>query len=173
LALYRVVIRDVHCSPELGRRYLEETAVTRDRRFAAYLGRWADREGWRVGDKCAATRVFAGLLKACIFDEALLGLRQPSEAEIVTKAAEAAKHMLLLLKDGRLGRPQGRAGIPHLMAVAPHSFMKSRRLPKTSSATPSEDTERRLSGTSRGVSVGMNGWIFPTGLGREPSGDKR
>jgi TetR/AcrR family transcriptional repressor of mexJK operon len=45
--------------------------------------------------------VFAGLLKARIFDEVLLGLRQPSEAEVVNKAGEAAKRMLLLLNDGR------------------------------------------------------------------------
>jgi TetR/AcrR family transcriptional repressor of mexJK operon len=45
--------------------------------------------------------VFAGLLKARILDEVLLGLRQPSEAEIVVKASEAAKYMLLLLNDGR------------------------------------------------------------------------
>jgi AcrR family transcriptional regulator len=101
LALYRVVTREAHRFPELGRRYHEATTGTRDARFAAYLDRWAKREGWRVRDKRAATQVFAGLLKARIFDEALLGLRQPSEAEIVAKAAEAAKHMLLLLK-GRL-----------------------------------------------------------------------
>jgi hypothetical protein len=48
-----------------------------------------------------ARQVFAGLLKARIFDEVLLGLRQPSEAEIVSKAREAAKSMLLLLNYGR------------------------------------------------------------------------
>jgi len=102
LALYRVVTRDAHRFPELGRRYHEETTGTRDARFAAYLDRWAQSEGWRVRDQRAATQVFAGLLKTRIFDEALLGLRQPSEAEIVEKAAEAAKHMLLLLKGGHL-----------------------------------------------------------------------
>jgi TetR/AcrR family transcriptional repressor of mexJK operon len=54
-----------------------------------------------VRDKHAAAQVFAGLLKARIFDEVLLGLRQPSQAEIVDKAGEAAKNMLLLLNDGR------------------------------------------------------------------------
>ena len=52
-------------------------------------------------DKRAAAQVFAGLLKARIFDEVLLGLRKPSKAEIVDKAREAAKNMLLLLNDGR------------------------------------------------------------------------
>jgi hypothetical protein len=75
------------------------TTGTRDARFAGYLDLWA--EGWSVRDKQAAAQVFAGLLKARIFDEALLGLRQPSEAEIAHKAGEAAKSMFLLLNDGR------------------------------------------------------------------------
>jgi hypothetical protein len=52
-----------------------------------------------VRDKHAAAQVFAALLKARILDEVLLGLRQPSE--IVAKAREVAKYMLLLLNDGR------------------------------------------------------------------------
>jgi AcrR family transcriptional regulator len=101
LALYRVVTRDAHRFPKLGRRYHEETTGTRDAKFAGYLDLWAKREGWSVRDKHAAAEVFAGLLKARIFDEVLLGLRQPTEAEIVDKAGEAAKNMLLLLNDGR------------------------------------------------------------------------
>jgi AcrR family transcriptional regulator len=101
LALYRVVTRDAHRFPELGRRYHEETTGTRDAKFAGYLDLWAKREGWKVRDKRAAAHVFAGLLKARIFDEVLLGLRQLSEADIVEKAREAAKSMLLLLNDGR------------------------------------------------------------------------
>jgi AcrR family transcriptional regulator len=101
LALYRVVTRDAHRFPELGRRYLEETTGTRDARFAGYLDLWAKHEGWRVRNKQAAAQVFAGLLKARIFDEVLLGLLQPSEAEIVNKAGEAAKRMLLLLNGAR------------------------------------------------------------------------
>jgi hypothetical protein len=77
------------------------TTGARDARFAGYLDLWAKREGWSVRDKQAAAQVFAGLLKARIFDEALLGLRQPLEAEIAHKAGEAAKSMFLLLNDGR------------------------------------------------------------------------
>jgi hypothetical protein len=102
LALYRVVTLDAHRFPELGRRYHKVTTGARDARFAGYLDLWAKREGWSVRDKQAAAQVFAGLLKARIFDEALLGLRQPSEAEIAHKAGgEAAKSMFLLLNDGR------------------------------------------------------------------------
>jgi hypothetical protein len=54
-----------------------------------------------VRDTRAAAQVFAGLLKAQIFDEVLLGLREPSDAVIVGKARDAAKSMHLLLNDGR------------------------------------------------------------------------
>lgn len=102
LALYRVVARDAHRFPELGRRYLEVTAGGRDAVFAGYLDLWAEREDWPVRDKHAAAQVFAGLLKARIFDEVLLGLDQPSETEIAERAQEAATSMQLLLGRGKL-----------------------------------------------------------------------
>src|SRR5271155_2191138 len=40
------------------------------------------------------------IVEGRIFDEVLLALRQPSQAEIVDKAGEATKNMLLLLNDG-------------------------------------------------------------------------
>jgi AcrR family transcriptional regulator len=100
LALHRVVTRDAHRFPELGRRYQEETTGNRDAKFAGYLDLWAEREGWKVRDKRAAAQVFAALLKARIYDEVLLGLRQPSKAEIVDRAREAAQSMLVLLRTG-------------------------------------------------------------------------
>ncbi len=100
VALYRVVTRDAHRFPELGRRYQEETAGGRDATFAGYLNLWGARAGWVVRDQRAAARVFAGLLKARIFDEVLLGLRQPPEAEIAERAQEAAQSILLLLRAG-------------------------------------------------------------------------
>jgi AcrR family transcriptional regulator len=101
LALYRVVVRDAHRFPELGRRYREVTTGTRGAIFTGYLDRWADREGWIVRDKQAAADVFAGLLKAGIFDEALLGLHHLSDDEIVEHAQAAAQNMLLLFRAGR------------------------------------------------------------------------
>lgn len=98
LALYRLVARDAHRFPELGRRYLEETAGGRDAIFAGYLDLWADSEGWIVRDKRAAAQVFAGLLKASLFDEALMGLHEPSDAEIVSQARNASRYMLQLLR---------------------------------------------------------------------------
>jgi hypothetical protein len=100
LALYRVVARDAHRFPELGRRYQEATTGTHAI-FAGYLDLWADREGWIVRDKKTAAQVFAGLLKAGIFDEALLGLSQPSGDEITDQAQGAAQNMLLLLRAER------------------------------------------------------------------------
>jgi len=100
LALYRVVTRDALRFPELGRRYLEETTGGRDAKFAGYLDLWVEREGWRVRDRRAAAQTFAGLLKARMYDEALLGVRIPSESEIVDQARDAARHMLQLLRSG-------------------------------------------------------------------------
>jgi hypothetical protein len=54
-----------------------------------------------VRDKQTAADVFAGLLKAGIFDEALLGLSQPSNDEICDQAQAAAQNMLLLFRAGR------------------------------------------------------------------------
>jgi AcrR family transcriptional regulator len=102
LALYRVVTRDGHQFPELAKRYHDETTGRRDATFAGYLDLWAARAGWTVHDKQAAAQVFAALLKANIFDQALLGLSQPSEADILEKAHDAAHSMLLLLDNGRV-----------------------------------------------------------------------
>jgi AcrR family transcriptional regulator len=100
LALHRVVVRDAHRFPELGRRYRDVT-TTRGAIFIRYLDRWADHEGWIVRDKQTAADVFAGLLKAGIFDETLLGQHQPSNEEIVEQAQAAAQHMLLLFRAER------------------------------------------------------------------------
>ncbi|WP_300156577.1 TetR/AcrR family transcriptional regulator [Solidesulfovibrio sp.] len=102
LALYRVVIRDAPRFPELGRRYHEETTGGRDAVFAGYLELWSPREGWVVRDRHGAAQVFAGLLKARIFDEAVLGLGEAWDEAIAGRAREAAGHMLLLLRAGRL-----------------------------------------------------------------------
>jgi AcrR family transcriptional regulator len=98
LALYRVVVRDAHRFPELGRRYREVTTGTRGAIFIRYLDQWADREGWVLRNKQTAADVFAGLLKAGIFDETLLGQHQPSNDEIVEQARAAAQNMLLLFR---------------------------------------------------------------------------
>ena len=102
LALYRVVVRDAHRFPELGRRYQEQVSGQQDALFAGYLDRWIPSTGWKVANKRAAARVFAGLLKAGLFDEVLHGGRKPHKDEIATQAREAAERMLTLLENGRL-----------------------------------------------------------------------
>jgi len=102
LALYRVVVRDAHRFPELGRRYLEVSAGTRDIVFANYLARWVEHEGWTVRDGREAAQIFAGLLKGRLLDNVLMGLTVPSEEVITDQALDAARSMLLLLGHGQL-----------------------------------------------------------------------
>ncbi len=98
LALYRVVARDAHRFPELRRRYLKEIVGRRVAAFADYLDRWGPEMGWSVSNKLAALTTFASLLKASLFDDALLGFRKPKDQEIVRQAREAAARMLILLE---------------------------------------------------------------------------
>ena len=97
VALYRVVIRDSHRFPEIGRRYQQLTVGNQQAKFAGYLDLWAQREGWVVQDAAAASQIFASLLKAGVFDEVLQGLRMPSGEEITVQAEQAARHMLKVL----------------------------------------------------------------------------
>jgi AcrR family transcriptional regulator len=102
LALYRVVARDAPRFPELARRYREQVTGTRDALFARYLDRWLPVTGWKVTDRHGAAAVFAALLKAGLFDDALFGARSPNEEEIARRAHVAAIQMLALAEDGRL-----------------------------------------------------------------------
>jgi hypothetical protein len=102
LALYRVVTRDAQRFPELGRRYLEQTTGPREARFARYLDRWATHQKWKVREGRAAAQTFAGSLKAGLYDGALLGLREPSDADISTQPQLPSRCMLSLLRSGYL-----------------------------------------------------------------------
>lgn len=101
LALYRVVARDAPRFPELARRYREQVIDTRDALLASYLDRWLPVMGWKVTDRRGAATVFAALLKARLFDDALLGVKSASEEEIIGRAGNAAVQMLALLEAGR------------------------------------------------------------------------
>jgi TetR/AcrR family transcriptional repressor of mexJK operon len=102
LALYRVVTRDAHRFPELGRRYREEVIERRNALFARYLDRWAASEKWKVRDRRRAANAFVGLLRANLFEDALHGLHDFDESEISAHARWAAANMLTLLKAGDL-----------------------------------------------------------------------
>jgi AcrR family transcriptional regulator len=101
IALYRVVTRDAHRFPELGRRYQQVVIGGRDAVIAGYLDRWIPKEGWTVRNKTAAGQAFVALLKAGVFDEVLHGLRTPDAVEIAERAAEASRRWLILLAAGR------------------------------------------------------------------------
>jgi AcrR family transcriptional regulator len=90
LALYRVVTRDAHRFPELGRRYEKEVAAARNNIMAQYLTRWAPIENWKIKNPDRASGVFAALLREGMFDEVLHGLRAPEEAKIEQQARFAA-----------------------------------------------------------------------------------
>ncbi len=100
LALYRVVTRDAHRFPELGKRYREDVSEKRTAVFAAYLTQWRAKEKWPAFDARETAEIFAGFLKAHLFDDALHGLHKPSQAEIAAQARKAAARLLTLLRNG-------------------------------------------------------------------------
>jgi AcrR family transcriptional regulator len=102
LALFRVVTRDAHRFPELGRRYQAEVVGQQGALLARYLDGWLPNSKWKVADKDAAAEVFMSLLKAGVFDDALHGRRQPEREEIILRAQKAADRMLTLFEAGKV-----------------------------------------------------------------------
>ncbi len=97
LALYRVVVRDAHRFPELGRRNQAQVIERTHDVFVRYPGRWIPAEKWKISDRHAAAETFTALLRAGIFENALYGRARVSEGEITSKARAAAARMLMLL----------------------------------------------------------------------------
>ena len=102
LALYRVVTRDAHRFPELGRRYEKEVVASKTNIMARYLTRWAPVENWRIKNPDRASRVFESLLRAGLFEEVLHGLRVAEERTIEQQARFAAEPFSKLLQLGAL-----------------------------------------------------------------------
>ena len=102
LALYRVVTRDSHSFPELARRYHDETVGQRNQVFVEYLNRWRRSEKWKLKDPEGASDIFAALLQAGIFEEALHGIHIPNETELAAHAQAASSQMVHLLGTGSL-----------------------------------------------------------------------
>lgn len=102
LALYRVVVRDAHRFPKLGRSYQDETIHRRDAIFVSYLDEWAGSVGWKVSDKTGASAAYAGMLRSPLFEDALLGNEAPTETQILRHATRAAACMVTLLSSGRI-----------------------------------------------------------------------
>jgi TetR/AcrR family transcriptional repressor of mexJK operon len=100
--LYRVVARDASDFPELGRRYRRETVERRNRFFVEYLNHWRRSEGWKIRDPSHAAEVFAALLRAPLFEEAIHGGKLPTQKAIALQAKRAASCLLVLLGSGCL-----------------------------------------------------------------------
>ncbi|MFI0451259.1 TetR/AcrR family transcriptional regulator [Actinomadura sp. 6N118] len=99
LALYRVVTRDAPRFPELGHRYRQVMEV-RVHVLGQYLGHWTASQGWKVGDPRSAAATFVAMLGRDFFEDALHGVREPSDQEITDRARAAADQLMTLLRSG-------------------------------------------------------------------------
>jgi TetR/AcrR family transcriptional repressor of mexJK operon len=102
LDLYRVVTRDASDFPELGRRYRSEAVERRNRLFVEYLNHWKTSQGWKIKEPGHAADVFAALLRAPLFEEAIHGGALPTRKAIALQAKRAASCLLVLLGSGCL-----------------------------------------------------------------------
>jgi AcrR family transcriptional regulator len=98
LSLYRVVTRDAHRFPELGRRYQREVVSGRTEIFAKYIERCARTNKWKVKSPRDAGKVFEALLRAGLFEEVLHGIRTLEKKNIVVHARSVANLMWKLMQ---------------------------------------------------------------------------
>lgn len=100
LALYRVVTRDAHRFPELGRQFQKNISRGRTDILVAYLRSIARRRGWAKRDAAQDAALYEALLRAGIYEEALHGLLGVSPDLIDNHARAASKAMWKLLTSG-------------------------------------------------------------------------
>jgi AcrR family transcriptional regulator len=98
LSLYRVVTRDAHRFPELGRRYQREVVSGRTEIFVKYIDRCARTNKWKVKNPRNAANVFEALLRAGLFEEVLHGISALEENDIVAHARSVASVMWKLMQ---------------------------------------------------------------------------
>ena len=98
LSLYRVVTRDAHRFPELGRRYQKEVVSGRTEIFVKYIERCARTNKWKVKSPRNAGNVFEALLRAGLFEEVLHGTRTFEKKDIVAHARSVAAVMWKLMR---------------------------------------------------------------------------
>jgi TetR/AcrR family transcriptional repressor of mexJK operon len=98
LSLYRVVTRDAHRFPELGRRYHRELVSGRSKIFVQYLDRCAHANKWKLRNPRNAGNVFEALLRAGIFEELLHGIRVFEKRNVVAHSRSVASAMWRLLR---------------------------------------------------------------------------
>jgi hypothetical protein len=98
LSLYRVVTRDGHRFPELGRRYHKEVLSGRTEVFVKYIERCARINRWKVRTPQHVGSVFEALLRAGLFEEVLHGIRTLAKADIAAHARSVATVMWKLMQ---------------------------------------------------------------------------
>jgi len=98
LSLYRVVTRDAHRFPELGRRYQKEVVSARTEIFVKYIDHCARTNEWKVKSPRNAGSVFEALLRAGLFEEVLHGIRSFEKKDIVAHARSVANVVWKLMQ---------------------------------------------------------------------------
>jgi AcrR family transcriptional regulator len=98
LSLYRVVTRDAHRFPELGRRYQRDVVSGRTEIFVKYIERCARTNKWKVKSPQNAGNVFEALLRAGLFEHVLHGIRTFEKKDIVANARSVASVMWKLMQ---------------------------------------------------------------------------
>jgi AcrR family transcriptional regulator len=98
LSLYRVVTRDAHRFPELGRRYQKEVVSGRAEIFVEYIDRCARTNKCKVKSPRNAANVFEAMLRAGLFEEVLHGIRLFEKTDIVAHARSVARVMWKLMQ---------------------------------------------------------------------------
>ena len=98
LSLYRVVTRDAHRFPELGRRYQQEVVSGRTEILVKYIDRCARTNKWKVKSPQYAGNVFEALLRSGIFEEVLHGLRPLEKKGIAAHARSGANAIWKLMQ---------------------------------------------------------------------------
>ena len=101
VALFRVINRDSHKFPELGKKYYQEVVSPRNLRMVKYLELWKSECQWEITNPELAANSFAALLRGQIFENILLGFRGPTEEEIMEHVNTNVSLMLHLLKSNQ------------------------------------------------------------------------
>jgi AcrR family transcriptional regulator len=102
LSLYRVVTRDAHRFPELGRRYQAEVVDGRTEIFERYIGLNARMNKWKIKSPRNAGSVFEALLRAGLFEEVLHGIKTVEPKDVIARARSVASVMWQLMQAGIL-----------------------------------------------------------------------
>jgi TetR/AcrR family transcriptional repressor of mexJK operon len=102
LSLYRVVTRDAHRFPELGRRYQSEVVDGRTETLEKYIDGSARMNKWKIESPRNAGSVFEALLRAGLFEEVLHGIKTVEKKNVVARARSIASVMWKLMQAGVL-----------------------------------------------------------------------